>query len=66
MKLCRSLSVSSLTSSFQPKVRTVDEVIKEAELKLITIDDYSDNQFQLRTKKEVKEDLGHFLSQRWL
>jgi ABC-type Zn2+ transport system substrate-binding protein/surface adhesin len=45
---------------FWPKVRTVDEVIKEAELKLITIDDYSDNQFQLRTKKEVKEDLDHF------
>jgi ABC-type Zn2+ transport system substrate-binding protein/surface adhesin len=30
---------------FQPKARTVDEVIKEAELKLVTIDDYSDNQF---------------------
>jgi len=49
---------------FQPQVRTVDEVIKDAELKLITIDDYSDSQFRLRTKKEVKEDLSLFLSQR--
>lgn len=51
---------------FWSQARTVDEVIKEAELKLITIDDYSDIQFRLRTKKQVKEDFSFFLSQRWL
>ena len=51
---------------FWPQARTVDEVIKEAELKLINIGDYSDIQFRLRTKEEVKEDLSPFLPQRWL
>ena len=51
---------------FQSKAKTVDEVIKETELKLIFIDDYFDVQFRIRTKKEVREDLSLFLSQRWL
>ena len=51
---------------FWSQVRTVDEVIKEAELKLINIDDYLNIQFRLRTKEEVKENLSLFLSQRWL
>ena len=51
---------------FHPKARTVDEVIKEAESKLITIGDYSDNQFRLQIKEEVKEDLSPFLPQKWL
>jgi len=51
---------------FQSKAKTVGEVIKEAELKLIFIGDYSDVQFRTRTKEEVREDLSFFLSQRWL
>lgn len=51
---------------FRPQARTVDEVIKEAESKLINIGDYSNIQFRLRTKEEVKEDLGLFLPWRWL
>ena len=51
---------------FRPKAMTVDEVIKEAETKLISIGDYSDIQFRPRTKEEVTEDLSRFLPQRWL
>ena len=51
---------------FQLKAMTVNEVIKKAETKLISISDYSDIQFRLRTKKEVTEDLSHFLPQQWL
>ena len=51
---------------FQPKAKTVDEVIKEAELKLISIGDYSDVQFRTRTKEEVREDLSPFLPSNWL
>ena len=51
---------------FQPKAKTVGEVITEAELKLISIGDYSDLQFRTRTKEEVREDLSPFLPQRWL
>jgi len=47
--------------AFQPKAETVDEVIKEAELQLISIGDYSDVQFRTRTKEEVREDLSPFL-----
>ena len=46
---------------FQSKAKTVDEMIKETELKLIFIDDYSDVQFRIRMKKEVREDLSSFL-----
>jgi len=49
---------------FQSKAKTVDEVIKETELKLIFIDDYFDVQFRIRTKKEVRKDLSLFLLQR--
>ena len=41
-------------------------MIKEAELKLIFIDDYFDVQFKIRTKNEVKEDLSFFLLTNWL
>ena len=51
---------------FQLKATTIDEIIKKAEIKLIFIDDYSDIQFRLRTKKEVTKDLSCFLSQQWL
>jgi len=51
---------------FQPKAQTVGEVIKEAELKLISVGDYSDVQFRTRTKEEVREDLSSFLPSRWL
>lgn len=51
---------------FQPKAETVGEVIKEAELKLISIGDYSDVQFRTRTKEEVREDLSLFLPSNWL
>lgn len=56
----------SCNFDFQSKAKTVDEVIKETELKLIFIDDYFDLQFRTWTKKEVREDLSLFLSQRWL
>lgn len=51
---------------FQPKAKTVGAVIKEAELKLISIGDYSDVQFGTRTKEEVREDLNPFLPSNWL
>ena len=51
---------------FQLRAKTVDEVIKEAELKLIFIDDYSDVQFRIKTKEKVREDLSSFLSSHWL
>ncbi|KAL9127436.1 MAG: hypothetical protein Q9217_003688 [Psora testacea] len=51
---------------FRPKAKTVGEVIKEAELKLVSIGDYSDVQFRARTKEEVREDLSPFLPSRWL
>jgi len=41
-------------------------VIKEAELQLIFIGDYSDVLFRIRTKKEVREDLSPFLLSHWL
>lgn len=47
--------------NFQSKVETVNEVIKEAELKLISISDYSNVQFRTRIKNEVREDLSPFL-----
>ena len=56
----------SCAFAFQPKVQTVDEVIEEAELKLISIGDYSDVQFRTRTKEEVREDLSPFLPSHWL
>ena len=51
---------------FQSKAQTVDEVIKEAELKLIFVDDYFNVQFRFRMKKEVRKDLSLFLFSRWL
>lgn len=41
-------------------------MIKEAELQLISISDYSDVQFRTRTKEEVREDLSPFLPSHWL
>ena len=46
---------------FQSKAEIVDEMIKKTEFKLIFIDDYSDVQFRIKTKKEVREDLSSFL-----
>lgn len=41
-------------------------MIKEAELKLIFIGDYSNVQFRTKTKEEVREDLSPFLPSNWL
>lgn len=51
---------------FQPKVRTVSEVIGEAGLKLISIGDYSSIQFRPRNESDMREDLSSFLPQKWL
>ncbi len=51
----------SYSFAFQLKAETVDEVIKEAELQLISIGNYSDMQFRTRMKEEVREDLSPFL-----
>lgn len=51
---------------FQSTAQTVDEVIREVELKLISLDDYFDYSFRIRMSEEVKEKLSCFLSQHWL
>ena len=51
---------------FQPKAKSVDEVIREAKLRLISIGDYSDMPFRTGTKEEVIEDLSPFLPSTWL
>ena len=62
-KWCRRISCGF---DFQPKAQTVDEIVREAELRLISIGDYSDVPFRTRTKEEVREDLSPFLPSRWL
>lgn len=44
--------------NFQSKAKSVNKVIGEAELKLISIGDYSDILFKTGTKEEVAEDLS--------
>ena len=51
---------------FRPEAKTVEEVIRKAESKLISIGDYTDVQFRTRTKEQVREDLSPFLPQQWL
>jgi len=51
---------------FQSTAQTVDEVIQEVELKLISLNNYFDYLFRIRTSEEVKEELNCFLSQHWL
>ena len=51
---------------FQPKAKTVEEVLKEADSSLISIGDYSGFPFRCRNKKDMREDLGTFLPRRWL
>ena len=51
---------------FQQKAATVNEVIEEAERRLISIGDYSDVQFRAKTREEVREDLSPFLPLNWL
>lgn len=41
-------------------------MIKETKLKLIFIGDYSNLQFKIKTKEEVREDLSLFLLSNWL
>ena len=57
---------SSCDFNFQPQLQSVEEVIKAAELELISIGDYSSFQLRFRTKEEVREDLSTFLPGRWL
>ena len=52
--------------NFQPKAKSVDKVIREAELRLISIGDYSDMPFRTGTKEEVAKDLSPFLPSNWL
>jgi hypothetical protein len=48
------------------KAKSIDEVIKDAKLQLISIGGYSDDQLRTRTKEEVREDLSPFLPSSWL
>ncbi len=52
--------------NFQPIAQTVGEVIKKAELKLISIGDYSDFPLRTRSSEEVREAFSCFLPQKWL
>ena len=68
--LCERIGQDPLRLSygfdFQPKTKSVDEVIKEAEFGLISIGDYSDMEFKTRTKEKVMEDVNPFMPFNWL